>query len=147
MRQLNGQIQELMGDDGSTRRSGRERTPLKGRPGRLLWARSSAALLAVITAMTVVPINTGGQTPSESGDKYEWLEDVSGERSMAWVKVANERSAKVLESDPRYAQLEATALKVLQSPYLLPIPSINGDHVYNTWQDADQVRGMLRRAA
>ncbi len=126
MRQLNGQIQELMGDDDSTRRSGMDRTPLKGTTGRLLWARSSAALLAVITAMTVVPINTGGQTPSESGDKYEWLEDVSGERSMAWVKVASERSAKVLESDPRYAELEATALKVLESPDGSPSPPLTG---------------------
>jgi len=87
------------------------------------------------------------QTPSEPADKYQWLEDVSGERSMAWVKAENQRSAKVLESDPHYAALEATALKVLESPDRLPIPSINGDDVYNTWQDTDHVRGILRRTS
>jgi prolyl oligopeptidase len=78
-------------------------------------------------------------------DKYEWLEDVSGERSMAWVKAENERSAKVLEADPRFAGLEAAALKVLESKDRLPIPSQQGNEIYNQWQDADHVRGILRR--
>jgi prolyl oligopeptidase len=115
------------------------------RTGRLLWARWSAKLLMAITAMTVAPIHTVGQTPPESADKYQWLEDVSGERSMAWVKAENERSAKAIESDPHYTGLEAAALKVLESPERLAIPSINGAEVYNTWQDADHVRGILRR--
>jgi prolyl oligopeptidase len=97
--------------------------------------------------MTVAQIHSNGQTPSESADKYQWLEDVSGERSMAWVKAENERSAKVLENDPHYAGLEATALKALESPDRLPIPSINGGDIYNTWQDADHVRGILRRTS
>jgi prolyl oligopeptidase len=117
------------------------------RTGRLLWARRSAALLAIITGIAVAPMHTGGQTPSETADKYQWLEDVSGERSMAWVKAENERSAKVLENDSHYAGLEATALRVLESPDRLPTPSLNGDDVYNTWQDADHVRGILRRTS
>jgi prolyl oligopeptidase len=63
---------------------------------------------------------------------------------MAWVKAENERSAKVLEGDPHFAGLEATALKVLESPERLPFPRINGSDVYNTWQDAGHVRGILR---
>jgi len=78
-------------------------------------------------------------------DKYQWLEDVSGERSMAWVNAENARSAKVLESDPRFAGLEATALKVLESKDRLATPSLRGDEVYNMWQDAEHVRGILRR--
>jgi prolyl oligopeptidase len=131
----------------STRRSGRDRTLSTGRSGRLLWARWSAALLAAIAAITVAPVHIGGQTHPEPADKYQWLEDVSGQRSMAWVKAENERTAKVLESDPHFAGLEATALKVLESPGRLPIPSINGGEVYNTWQDADHVRGILRRTS
>jgi prolyl oligopeptidase len=93
-----------------------------------------------------VSLRVGAQTPSET-DKYVWLEDVHGERSMAWVKAENERSAKVLESDPHFAGLEATALKVLESPERLPIPWINGSEVYNTWQDSQHVRGILRRTS
>jgi prolyl oligopeptidase len=83
---------------------------------------------------------------AQEADKYQWLEDVSGERSMAWVKTENERSAKVLESDPRYPALEADALKVLESPDRLAIPDLNGGDIYNSWQDAQHVRGILRRA-
>jgi prolyl oligopeptidase len=87
------------------------------------------------------------QTSSESPDKYQWLEDVSSERSLAWVKAENERSLKVLESDPHYKPLEAAALKVLESPDRLPMPDLNGGDVYNTWQDANHVRGILRRTS
>ncbi len=78
-------------------------------------------------------------------DKYQWLEDVSGDRAMAWVKAENARSAKVLESDPRFAGLEAAALKVLESKDRLAMPFQQGSEIYNTWQDAEHVRGILRR--
>jgi len=87
------------------------------------------------------------QAPVASGDtdKYAWLEDVSGERSMAWVKAENERTDKVLESDPRYAAYQADALKVAEDPRRLPAPDLRGDEVYNFWQDAEHVRGILRK--
>jgi prolyl oligopeptidase len=78
-------------------------------------------------------------------DKYQWLEDVYGDRAMAWVKAENARSAKILESDPRFAGLEAAALKVLESKDRLPMPFQQGGEIYNTWQDAEHVRGILRR--
>jgi prolyl oligopeptidase len=85
------------------------------------------------------------QTASE--DKYQWLEDVYGKRSLDWVKEENERTANLLEADPRFAGLEADALKVLESPDRLPAPDLNGNEIYNTWQDAEHVRGILRRTS
>ena len=108
---------------------------------------SCAIKLLAIGGILLSSIHTGAQTPSVSADKYQWLEDVTGERSMAWVKAENERSAKVLENDPRYPILKAAALKVLESPDRLPTPSLNGNDVYNTWQDATHVRGILRRTS
>src|SRR5271165_1294861 len=81
----------------------------------------------------------------EQPDKYLWLEDVAGERSMTWVKAQNARSTKVLESDPRFAGLKQAALKVYESPDHLAIPVLKEGTVYNTWQDAEHVRGILRR--
>src|ERR1035438_3104480 len=104
-------------------------------------------LFVAMTGITVASIHTGAQTPAEPADKFEWLEDVSGERALGWVRAENERSAKVLESDARYAGLEAAALKVLESPDRLPIPALNGEDVYNTWQDKEHVRGILRRTS
>jgi len=97
--------------------------------------------------IVLAAVQAGAQTPAQPADKYQWLEDVSGARSMAWVKAENERSAKILKSNPHYAGLEAAALKALESPDRLPTPSINGGDVYNTWQDADHVRGILRRTS
>jgi prolyl oligopeptidase len=108
--------------------------------------RRTALLLAIVTAIAGA-LTTVAQTPREPTDRYQWLEDVSGERSMAWVKAENEGSAKVLESDPHFAGLEAAALKVLESPERLPFPSINAEDVYNTWQDAQHVSGVLRRTS
>ncbi len=104
------------------------------------WKRG--AILLIMTAGMPLASPT-----SESPDKYQWLEDVSSERSLAWVKAENERSLKVLESDPHYQSLEAAALKVLESPDRLAMPSLNGGDVYNTWQDAEHVRGILRRTS
>ncbi len=117
-----------------------------GTVGRF-WTRRISALLLAIAGMMAFSTRADAQTPPASKDKYQWLEDVSGARSMAWVKAENERSAKVLESDPRYAGLQKAALKVLESPDRLPTPNLNGEYVYNTWQDATHVRGILRRTS
>jgi prolyl oligopeptidase len=107
-----------------------------------LFSRATAALLL----LAMVWIRADAQTP-ESQDRYQWLEDVSSPRSMAWVKAENERSAKVLQSDPRFASLDAMALKVLESPDRLPRPEFREGEIYNTWQDAQHVRGILRRTS
>jgi len=96
---------------------------------------------------TMLALTTGIATGQQPDDKYQWLEDVSGDRAMAWVRAHNEASAKVLENDPHFAALEAAALKVLESPERLAIPQLKGDNVYNSWQDAEHVRGILRRTS
>jgi prolyl oligopeptidase len=88
---------------------------------------------------------SGPSAVPDQPDNYKWLEDVNGDRSMAWVKAENERSAKVLEADPHFAEFKAEALKVLESPDRLAFPVFRSGTVYNTWQDAQHVRGIVRR--
>lgn len=107
------------------------------------FSRSSittALALAVLTAL-----HAAGFAQTEQPDNYTWLEDVHGQRAMDWVNSHNAASAKVLQADPRFATLQAEALKVAQSPDRLPQPEIRNGFVYNAWQDADHVRGILRR--
>ena len=94
-----------------------------------------------LLAQTAAPV----ADPALPADKYQWLEDVNGARSVEWVKAENARTAKVLEADPRFATYTAEALKVLEDPSRLPIPDLRGDLVYNFWRDAKNVRGVLRR--
>jgi prolyl oligopeptidase len=53
----------------------------------------------------------------------------------------------LLEKDPRFAELQAEALKVRESPDRLPAPEFRGGLVYNKWQDAGHVRGIVRRTS
>ncbi len=101
-------------------------------------------LAAVAAGMCAIPA-LGQQTSVEQPDNYTWLEDIHGERPMAWVKAEDTRTAAVLEKDSHFAPLEAAALKVLESPDRLPEPEFRNGMVYNTWRDADHVRGILRR--
>ena len=66
---------------------------------------------------------------------------------MAWVNAENNRSAKALDVGPVYETLAETALKVLESPTRLPNPQFRVGEVYNTWQDAQHVRGILRKTS
>ncbi len=81
----------------------------------------------------------------EQPDKYTWLEDIYGEKQLAWVKSEDQRTANVIEKDPRWATNRADALMVLDSPERLAIPSFRNGAIYNTWRDADHVRGIIRR--
>jgi len=106
-----------------------------------LPARISALLLLAAVASPAAYTQSIHELP----DNYQWLEDVNGARSMDWVKAENARTAKILEADPRFAQYQADALKVLESPDRLAIPDFRNGTVYNTWQDAQHIRGILRR--
>jgi prolyl oligopeptidase len=112
-----------------------------------LRIRKTAALTTFAMATAFACPHSKAQNTTEKPDNYQWLEDVSGDKAMAWVKDENARSAKVLQNDPRYAELSAAALKVLESPTRLPTPDIHVDAVYNTWQDAQHVRGILRKTS
>ena len=104
--------------------------------------RSSASLFLVIAPFALFA-TAGAQT--EQPDNYKWLEDVNSKRSMDWVNAHNEASAKILHADPRFNSLKSDALKVLQSPDRLPMPELRDGMVYNFWQDASHVRGIMRR--
>ena len=97
---------------------------------------------------TALVMTAGGllaQGPSEGPDKYTWLEEIHGEKPMAWVKAENARTAAVLEKQKPFEELREDALKVLDSPDKLPFPQFRNGMVYNTWRDKDHVRGIVRR--
>ena len=107
----------------------------------------AAALLSFALSRSAMPQAPAALTPltAEQPDPYTWLENVSSARSIAWVNAENDRSAKILRGDARFATLSADALKVLESPDRLARPDFHNGTIYNTWQDADHVRGIFRR--
>lgn len=83
--------------------------------------------------------------PMEKPDPHAWLEEVEGERALAWVRKQNERSLGELESDSRFAEYEKEARRILNSKERIPYGRIRDGMVYNFWQDEDHVRGLWRR--
>ncbi len=78
-------------------------------------------------------------------DPWIWLEEVEGERALAWVETQNEASLGYLESRPLFRALRERNLEILDSDERIPTPALRGDHVYNFWQDAEHRRGIWRR--
>lgn len=104
-------------------------------------------ILVLTLTVTLALRHATAQNRPLPPDPYQWLEDVTSERSMAWVKAENNRTAAVLKMDPRFAILQTAALKILESPERLPLPEIHGNDVYNDWQDSLHPRGILRRTS
>ena len=78
-------------------------------------------------------------------DPLLWLEDVHGERAMAWVRAQNERSQAELTARPEYAPTRAQLLEVLNAHDRIPFVVRRGPWLYNLWQDAAHPRGLWRR--
>jgi prolyl oligopeptidase len=107
-----------------------------------------AWVLAGVLALTgAVGAAQNTSTPAEASadDPFIWLEEIRGERALAWARHENERTLPALQSDPRYQQYYDRALTILQARDRIPGVSFRPDGLYNFWQDAEHIRGVLRR--
>ena len=100
-------------------------------------------LLCLGTAAT--SLSVGAQTMRTTPDPYLWLEEVQGERALAWAKERNTQSQTLLEAVPGFADRRDKLLAVLNNRDQIPYASRRGDHVYNFWRDASNPRGLWRR--
>ena len=80
-------------------------------------------------------------------DPYVWLEDVHGEKQLAWVKERNEVALKQLKGDPDYQKNYDAILAVLDATDRIPFGHAYFSHVFNFWQDETHVRGIWRRTS
>ncbi len=103
-----------------------------------------ACLLAACASSPSTPSPTEAQSMSE--DPYLWLEEIEGERALAWVREQNARSLAALEGDARYPALYADALAIANNRDRLALGGVQDGHYYNFWQDETHVRGIWRRA-
>ncbi|MBX9716209.1 MAG: S9 family peptidase, partial [Burkholderiaceae bacterium] len=78
-------------------------------------------------------------------DPYRWLEEVQGDRALAWVRERNAESEGVLTARPEYAPIREQLLDVLNSKERIPQITRRGDHFYNLWRDDTHPRGLWRR--
>ena len=98
-----------------------------------------------LVAGLITAANAHAQEPDMSADPYAWLEDVTGDRALDWVKAQNARSEQRLAATPRFKQMESGIREVLDSEAKIPGVQKIGDHYYNFWKDRQHARGVWRR--
>src|SRR6185436_10281096 len=107
-----------------------------------------AGLLAIVgSATSMAQPSAPAPDAAPSDDPFTWLEEINGERAIAWATNENRRTLGELQADPRYARFQSQALEILQARDRIPAVSFRPDGLYNFWQDADHVQGILRRTS
>ena len=100
---------------------------------------ASLALLGVLA--------TPSLRAADVPDENQWLEEVQGERALAWAKAHNARTVAELEARPEFKPIYDRTLEILDSKDKIPTPNLLGDTVYNFWKDDKHERGIWRRTS
>lgn len=77
-------------------------------------------------------------------DKYLWLEDVTGDDALDWVRAHNSPTVDEFAGDD-FEAMRTAALEVLDTDARIPYVRRRGEFLYNFWRDADNPRGLWRR--
>jgi prolyl oligopeptidase len=90
-------------------------------------------------------MNSTPSTELNPVDPHLWLEEVLGEKPLAWVRERNAVSTALLTARPEFEPARATVLGILNSKDKIPFFTRVGDFVYNLWTDEVNQRGLWRR--
>jgi len=114
-----------------------------------LGAAATAALAVGAVAQAALPGMPSSLTPEavKAADPFIWLEEVRGERAMKWVEERNADAKQDLEADPRFERYRQQAFDILSATDRTPIPAFIDGQIYNFWQDAQNPKGLWRRAS
>ena len=107
--------------------------------------RSTVRTLGLLLLMTAVPPLRADDTVD---DPHLWLEDVTGEKPLAWVRERNAESTRSLaggNTAPAFTAVEDRIRSILDSKARIPVVMRIGDHLYNFWRDEEHPRGLWRR--
>ena len=81
------------------------------------------------------------ETPDD--DPYLWLEEIDGERALAWVEAQNAATVAGF-GDSRFAADRDTLAAIFDRPDNIPLNGRRGTRVFNFWKDATHPRGLWR---
>ena len=112
--------------------------------------RAASRLLALLLASLLTSITFAAPTMADTAttdptDTLLWLEDVQGDRALAWVRERNAESEKAIESLPGHSAMREAIAAILDSREQIPYIARHGDAFYNLWRDQKNPRGLWRR--
>jgi prolyl oligopeptidase len=111
--------------------------------GRKAVLAAAVAAVALTSGLSAQPAAPGAAEPYE----FSYLDEIEGERALAWARQENERTLAELTADPRYQQFHDRALQILQAKDRIPGVAFRPDGLHNFWQDETHVRGIWRRTS
>lgn len=88
---------------------------------------------------------TSDQQPTTGDDPYLWLEDVTGESALDWVRQHNAVTEEQLTDNERFDRLQSDVREILDTDARIPYVRRRGEFLYNFWRDSTHVRGLWRR--
>ena len=123
---------------------------MRSGPARKRGMKSLLCALAAFASLAPPALTAAHAQPTQaavSDDPFQWLEDIEAPRSMAWVEGQNIKTARRLESDPRYETFHAEALSIFTAQDRIPAPRFRAGGVDNFWQDGAHVHGIWRHTS
>ena len=74
-----------------------------------------------------------------------WLDEIEGDRALAWVAEHNAATRAAVEGTERFETIRAGTEAILDSPDRIPVVGQANGLLYSFWTDADHPRGLWRR--
>lgn len=102
------------------------------------------AVLGIIAALMSTAAIAQSNVPL-AADPHAYLDEIEGEKALAFARAENDRSLPILQGDSRYKKLHDDALAIATSADRIPgVAFSRGNVLRNYWQDAEHVRGIWR---
>ncbi|WP_072807483.1 prolyl oligopeptidase family serine peptidase [Rhodococcoides yunnanense] len=81
---------------------------------------------------------------SIADDPYLWLEEVTEDTALDWVRTRNAETTAAL-AGAEFDAVESRIREVLDTDARIPYARRRGEYLYNFWRDAVHIRGLWRR--
>ena len=109
---------------------------------RILTGSKGKYLCVPITFFLLTVSQLYSQT---SEDTFQWLEEIDGEKQLEWVDAHNKTTLDYIYKIEGYQDRYDFVYGVLTSEHKIAYPQLEGDYIYNFWQDGNNPRGIFRR--
>ncbi|RVW01410.1 prolyl oligopeptidase family serine peptidase [Rhodococcus xishaensis] len=84
-------------------------------------------------------------TSTPAVDANLWLEDVTGDEALTWVREHNDKTIAEFAGTNAFEYLESNVRSILDTDARIAYARRRGPYLYNFWRDAEHARGLWRR--
>ena len=108
--------------------------------------RTFAFLIPTLFAVATALPAAAAAPKSQPEDPNLWLEDVTGQKSLDWVKAENAITTNELAQSDAFKKMQERFLEILDSDARIPTVEKIGPYYYNFWRDKLNTRAACGAA-